>query len=156
MFNKISRRGRVAAVSLALAASGLATTGPAAAAVISSAQYQKMFTLVCDGTSLCHASMPATPAKHRLIVEQVTCQLVGDDYPALPGGLDTRTSTNSLVFRQYLTPVYKMSGHGTSIYDQEMDDYIPAGQHGELFIGAIGGNVYGANCSLTGTLQTLG
>ncbi len=127
--------------------------------VVSEVHYQKHFILPCSGI-ICQVTIPTIPAKRRLIIEHVTCQLIGGPSGAMiPGNIEVKNANDVLLFRKLITPVFKNSDNDLNIgyysYDQKADIYIATNQHAIVAVAHTDGGITSAACDLTGRLQTL-
>jgi hypothetical protein len=160
-FGMIFRNLKAAFIGVLLGASALGglTNTAGAATVLSESHYQKSFTLNCSGI-ICKTTTPTIAAKRQLIIEQITCDLVGGPNGAIvPGYFTVLSAANVVAYKKLLTPAFRNSDTGLNIgyyaYDQRASILFAAGQHGEIGVAHTSGAITAASCDISGRMQVL-
>ena len=123
--------------------------------MVSTVHYQAFGALICASNN-CQADFPSPGANRRLNVTSVSCYLggwAGSTYSY--GHIELRKATGATLLVEYL-PVDSSNSNGIFLLNRAVDLQIAASQHMHVLLILDSGNVYGANCSATGTLSTLG
>lgn len=124
------------------------------ATVVSSVHYQKKIIMTCASV-VCAGNLPAPGVGKRLNLTRMNCGLFGSGGSTISyGKLDLRNASNSVVLVQYLPGVFS-SPSGVHTINQEVDVQVAATQQIAVSLLMASGSAGSAECTGTGTLDTL-
>jgi hypothetical protein len=130
----------------------LLSGGPSlGATVIATEQYQAELPAAC--ASFCRVEFPAPAAKHRLNLTRVSCWITGNVAINL-ATLQLISAENSRLLSQFL-PIVAPAVSGNQLLNQTVDMQVGPKQHARIEFERTAGDFAGADCTVTGTVDTL-